>query len=107
MATSAPFVAAETRRADRERIVGEVGVHLDEDVEAALEPLGEAGEVGAAEAVLGRAAQHRDAGIGGAGGLDELGRPVRAVVVDDEDLPVRAAPRGCAGTAVSMPEASL
>ena len=83
-----PVRGRRDQRGQRQRVVGEVGVHLDEDVEAPLEPLGEAGEVGAAQAVLGRAPQQRDAGIGGPGGLDELGRPVRAVVVDDEDLPV-------------------
>ena len=75
---------------ERRGVVGQVGVHLDEPVVAAVEAHAEAVAVGVAEAVLLRAHEHVDLAELGAGGPGEVGGAVGAVVVDDEDVDRRA-----------------
>ncbi len=67
----------------------EVGVDLDHDVEAAGDADRVPGAVRAPESHLARPAQHFDPAELGAERFGLLGGPVRAVVVDDEDVRVR------------------
>jgi hypothetical protein len=68
------------------RVVGQVGVHLDEHVVAPLEPPSEARPVGRTKAGLGRSAQHLDRAEAGGGSLGEVGRAVGAAIVDHQDV---------------------
>ena len=63
-----------------------VGIHLDEDVVAALEPPGEAGEVGLAEPLLARAMQDVDVVVMGSEVVGKIARAIRRVVVGDEHM---------------------
>ena len=66
------------------RVVAEVGVHLDDDLGAALERAGEAVEIGAAEARLHRAVADPDARVRRRHLVGQPARAVRRPVVDDE-----------------------
>ena len=66
--------------------MGEVAVHLDEDVVAVGQPLAEAGPVRRAEARPWPAVQHLDLAELGADLLGQLAGAVRAVVVGHEDV---------------------
>ena len=77
---------------EHRRVVGEVDVHRDDDVVALVEGDGEAVAVGAAEALLARTPQQLDLAELGRRLLDERGRAVGAVVVDDEHVGVGQRP---------------
>jgi hypothetical protein len=72
-------------------VVRAVGVHLADELGVVRERVGEAGDVGGAEAELARAVEHLGAEL-----LGERAGAVGAGVVDDEDVgaPRRRAPRG-------------
>jgi hypothetical protein len=74
-------------------VVGEVDVHRHHHVVVLVQGLSEAGAIGAAEALLARAAEQLDLAELGRSGLDDLTGAVRAVVVHDEDVGV---PHGAA-----------
>ncbi len=71
-------------RRQRTRIVGEVGVHLDEHVVAVLHAPDEPGPVGAAQTGLAGAGDEMDVGQFGRHALDDVAGPVGAPVVDDQ-----------------------
>ena len=77
---------------DVRRVVRQVGVHLEHELGAAAQRDVEAGEVGRPEALALRAVQDLDGGELRGEGVGDPPRPVRGVVVDDED-PVRAGGR--------------
>jgi hypothetical protein len=66
------------------RVVGQVGVHLDDQLRAGRQRLAEAGEVGAAEAVLARAVQDADVAVVAGELVGQLAGAVGRGVVDDE-----------------------
>ena len=70
-------------------IVGEIRVHLDEGLVAALEAPGETVPIGAAEPELGGPRQDVQLTQPLREVCGYLGRPVRAAVVDDEDPRIR------------------
>ena len=74
---------------DHLRVVRQIGVHLDEDVVAPVEPPGESGPVGGAQARGLGAAQHADAAELTCERFGEIGGAVGAGVVDDEDVGCR------------------
>ena len=64
--------------------MGEVAVHLDDQIGAELDRLLEAGDVGATKTFLLLAVQTVDARLRFHDLLDDVTRPVRRVVVDKE-----------------------
>ena len=70
----------------------EIGVHLADDSEVALEAPGEAGAIGVAESVLAGAVQDVQPGPRGGHAIGQRSCAVRRGVVDDEQLdPARLA----------------
>jgi hypothetical protein len=65
--------------------VGEVGVHLQDEVGAAVEGAAEARQVGRAEAFLAGPVEDLDARVGGREAVGDTAGAVGRVVVDDED----------------------
>ena len=65
--------------------MGEVGVHLEDQLGAAGEGRAEAGDVGGAEAFLARPVQDVDALVLGGEPVGDLAGPVGRAVVDDQD----------------------
>ena len=53
------------------RLVGSVGVHLDNNVVTRIQCAGEASEIGRAEALLGPSMHHLDIGVIGCNGIRE------------------------------------
>ncbi|KQR43791.1 hypothetical protein ASF82_09210 [Frigoribacterium sp. Leaf164] len=84
------------------RVVGAVGVHLDEGRVAALEPPGEAGQVRGAEAGLAGAVQHVHPGVAGGPRVGEVAGAVGRAVVDDENVDGGPAVEGAADDPVEV-----
>ena len=61
---------------DVARVVGEVGVHVQHEIGAAIECPLEAGDVGHTETLSLRAMEHLDRGIGGGDGVGQLARTI-------------------------------
>jgi hypothetical protein len=65
--------------------VGQVGVHLDEDIETIGDAPGETVPIGAPQASFGRAAKDVDTTELMSDALNHVSGPVRAAIVDYED----------------------
>ena len=68
-------------------VVGEVGVHLDDEICAARQRLAKARDVGGAETLLARPVKHRDVLVRRCEPLGDLPGAVGRGVIDDQDPP--------------------
>jgi hypothetical protein len=68
------------------RLVGAVGVHLDEHVVPALKCPAETGDVCGTQTLFAQPVQYMHSGIFGGNGVRQLSGTVRAVVIHDQDV---------------------
>ena len=87
--------------------MGEVGVHLADQLGAAGERLAKAGDVGRAEALLARPVEHRDVRMLGGQPVGDLPGAVGRGVVDDQQVAAADQALADRGDDASRFEASL